>query len=69
MAKKSEIIVKDVSIRTMKVNGTDYICITDIPTFKRSNSTPLGERLVKLNQIAIQQMRVLNGGESRYLLK
>ena len=30
MAKKSEIIVKDVSIRTMKVNGTDYICITDI---------------------------------------
>ena len=24
MAKKSEIIVKDVSIRTMKVNGTDY---------------------------------------------
>ena len=30
MAKKSEIIVKDVSIRTMKVNGTDYLCITDI---------------------------------------
>lgn len=30
MAKKSEITVKDVSIRTMKVNGTDYICITDI---------------------------------------
>ena len=30
MAKKSEIIVKDVSIRTMEVNGTDYICITDI---------------------------------------
>ena len=30
MAKKSEITVKDVSIRTMKVNGTDYLCITDI---------------------------------------
>ena len=30
MAKKSEIIVKDASIRTMKVYGTDYICITDI---------------------------------------
>ena len=30
MAKKSEIIVKNVSIRTMKVNGTDYLCITDI---------------------------------------
>ena len=30
MAKKGEITVKDVSIRTMKVNGTDYLCITDI---------------------------------------
>ena len=30
MAKKGEIIVKDMSIRTMKVNGTDYLCITDI---------------------------------------
>ena len=30
MAKKNEIIVKDVSIKTMSVNGTDYICITDI---------------------------------------
>ena len=30
MAKKSEITVKDVRIRTMKVNGADYICITDI---------------------------------------
>ena len=30
MAKKNEIIVKDVSIKTMYVNGMDYICITDI---------------------------------------
>lgn len=30
MAKKNEIIVKDVSIKTMNVNGVDYICITDI---------------------------------------
>lgn len=30
MAKKNEIIVKDVSIKTMNVNGMDYICITDI---------------------------------------
>ena len=30
MAKKGEITVKDVSIRTMKVNGADYLCITDI---------------------------------------
>ena len=151
MAKKNEIIVKDVSIRTMKVNESDYICITDIakqknaeepkdvvknwmrqkntleylglwerlhnPQFKGvefdtllsqagSNSftmsptrwsnirdyatinelichsnmeninavlindnVPQGERLVKLNQIAIQQMRVLNGNEGRDLLK
>ena len=30
MAKKSEITVKDVTIKTMAVNGIDYICITDI---------------------------------------
>ena len=30
MAKKNEIIVKDVSIKTMTINGVDYICITDI---------------------------------------
>ena len=36
MAKKSEITVKDVSIRTMKVNGADYICITDIARQKNA---------------------------------
>jgi hypothetical protein len=30
MAKKNEIIVKDVSIKTMTIDGVDYICITDI---------------------------------------
>ena len=30
MAKKNEIIVKDVTIRTINVNGADYICISDI---------------------------------------
>ena len=129
MAKKSDIIVKDITIRTMKVDGSDYICITDIarqknaeepkdvvknwmrqkntleylglweklhnPQFKGvefdpllsqagSNSftnleninavlindgVPQGERLVKLNQIAIQQMQILNGNEGRKLLK
>ena len=109
----------------MKVNGTDYICITDIArqkneidpngvianwmrsrntieylglweTLHNTNFNPLefegfrkeaglnaftlspmrwvdgvqqGERLVKLNQIAIQQMRVLNGDEERKMLK
>ena len=33
---KNEIIVKDVSIKTMNVNGIDYICITDIAKQKNS---------------------------------
>ena len=36
MAKKNEIIVKDVSIKTMNVNGIDYICITDIAKQKNT---------------------------------
>ena len=36
MAKKNEIIVKDVSIKTMNVNGVDYICITDIAKQKNA---------------------------------
>ena len=36
MAKKNEITVKDVSIKTMNVNGIDYICITDIAKQKNS---------------------------------
>ena len=28
MAKKNEIIVKDVNIKTMTIDGVDYICIT-----------------------------------------
>ena len=36
MAKKDEITVKDVSIRTMKVNGADYLCITDIAKQKNT---------------------------------
>ena len=36
MAKKNEIIVKDVSIKTMTINGVDYICITDIAKQKNS---------------------------------
>ena len=30
MAKKSEIIVKDVTIKAMAINGIDYVYITDI---------------------------------------
>lgn len=36
MAKKNEIIVKDVVIKTMKKDGIDYICITDIARQKNA---------------------------------
>ena len=36
MVKKSEIMVNDISIRTMKVNDADYICITDIARQKNT---------------------------------
>ena len=36
MAKKNEIIVKDVSIKTMTIKGVDYICITDIARQKNA---------------------------------
>lgn len=36
MAKKSEIAVKDVIIRTIRKDGTDFICITDIAKQKNS---------------------------------
>ncbi len=162
MARKNEIIVKDIAIKTMTKDGIDYICITDIARQKnvvdpngvianwmRNRNTieflgiwetihnpsfnplefegfrkeaglnaftlsptrwieatnaigiisqagryggtfaqtdiafefaswiavlinegiPQGERLVKLNQIAIQQMQVLEGNTGRNLLK
>ena len=36
MAKQNIIIVKDANIRTMIINGVDYICITDIAKQKNS---------------------------------
>ena len=47
----------------------------DSPNFTPSNSRglekrlPQGERLIKLNQIAIQQMKVLEGNQGRNLLQ
>ena len=115
----AEITVKDTVIKTLTVNGLDYICITDIarqknpiepkdvvknwlrskntleylglwemlnnPDFKGVEFDPLlreagsnavfindglpqSERLVKLNKIAIQQMKVLENVEDRKLL-
>ena len=39
MSKTTNIIVKEVSVRTLKVNGTDYISISDIAKQKKSNRT------------------------------
>lgn len=36
MAKKNEIIVKDVVIKTITINGVDYISITDIARQKNA---------------------------------
>ena len=62
----------------LKGNIRDYatinelICLSNMENINAvliNDGIPQGERLVKLNQIAIQQMRVLNGNEGRNLLK
>ena len=40
-----------------------------VPDISKNDGMPQGERLVKLNQIAIQQMQVLEGNSGRNLLK
>ena len=37
MAKKNEIIVRNIAIKTLQSNGIDYICITDIAKQKNSS--------------------------------
>ncbi len=41
MAKKNEIIVKDIVIKTITKDGIDYICITDI-AWQKNNIDPNG---------------------------
>ena len=62
----------------LKGNIRDYatinelICLSNMENINAvliNESLPQGERLVKLNQIAIQQMKVLNDNEGRKLLK
>ena len=62
----------------LKGNIRDYatinelICLSNMENINSvliNDGVPQGERLVKLNQIAIQQMRVLNDTEGRKLLK
>jgi hypothetical protein len=62
----------------LKGNIRDYatinelICLSNMENINAvliNDGLPQGDRLVKLNQIAIQQMRVLNGDDNRKLLK
>ena len=62
----------------LKGNIRDYatinelICLSNMENINAvliSDGVPQGERLVKLNQIAIQQMQVLEGDNNRNLLK
>ena len=63
---------------TLKGNIRDYatinelICLSNMENINAvliNDGMSQGERLVKLNQIAIQQMQVLEGSGGRYLLK
>ena len=62
----------------LKGNIRDYatinelICLSNMENINAvliNDGVPQGERLVKLNQIAIQQMQVLEGNSNRSLLK
>ena len=62
----------------LKGNIRDYatinelICLSNMENINAvliNAGMPQGERLVKLNQIAIQQMQVLEGNNGRKLLK
>ena len=62
----------------LKGNIRDYatinelICLSNMENINAvliNDGLPQGERLVKLNQIAIQQMQVLEGNSDRKLLK
>jgi hypothetical protein len=62
----------------LKGNIRDYatinelICLSNMENINAvliNDGIPQGERLVKLNQIAIQQMQVLEGNGNRNILK
>ena len=62
----------------LKGNIRDYATINELISLSNmeninavliNDGLPQGERLVKLNQIAIQQMQVLGGNSNRNLLK
>jgi hypothetical protein len=50
----------------------ELICLSNMENINAvliNDGMPQGERLIKLNQIAIQQMQVLEDNEGRKLLK
>lgn len=62
----------------LKGNIRDYatinelICLSNMENINAvliNDGVPQGERLIKLNQIAIQQMRILEGNSGRDILK
>ena len=62
----------------LKGNIRDYatinelICLSNMENINAvliNDGVPQSERLIKLNQIAIQQMQVLEGNDNRNLLK
>ena len=71
----AKITVKDTEIVFYKKEQEDYISLTDIAKVRNKenpsqiNGVSQSERLIKLNQIAIQQMSVLMEVENRKLLK
>jgi hypothetical protein len=66
------------TITELKGNIRDYstinelICLSNMENINAvliNDGMPQGERLIKLNQIAIQQMQILEGNNDRKLLK
>jgi len=53
-------------------NVNELICLSNMENINAlliNDGIPQSERLLKLNQVAIQQMRILSGDEGRKLLK
>ena len=75
---KQNLIPQELSAAGLKGNIRDYaainelICLSNIENLNAvfiNENIPQKERLIKLNQIAIQQMKILQEVENRRLLK
>ena len=70
----SRVLTEDWMERNIRDYATinELICLSNMENINAvliNDGMPQGERLVKLNQIAIQQMQVLEDNEGRKLLK